>query len=361
MEIGRISEIERLKNLSEGRRRIWMAHNLGRTLRAPTPLTWDIVRKFMSGDGGFGRFYQDLGYRPSPQVCKEGLFGADRGSHLRRSGPRGATFLGQQPAPLRPRCGAQGQYLAGPGSDKVRAGEGRWKVLPPAAGNPVVDVPRIAACQAVAEHDSRPLRADRIAALPRLCSAEACGGPFQAGNAAGLRRAAARCVRVLDEFGKESFKPGFFGAWPSPTCATCSCNCWATRRAAGSRRRFTTGLEGDTTVAQNQLLYRVAQGKVAMQQFLDAYGHRTAGEMELANRTTARILTNSTPPCRPCAAATARRSGSTRTTPSGGRRLKRSCPPSWPAGAAVPSASRSRRVSARPSGCWPIANRASTT
>jgi pyruvate,water dikinase len=42
------------------------------------------------------------------------------------------------------------------------------------------------------------------------------------------------------------------------------------------------GLDGDTTVVQNQLLYRVARGEAPMEQFLEAYGHRTVGEMELS-------------------------------------------------------------------------------
>ncbi|MGA2255376.1 MAG: PEP/pyruvate-binding domain-containing protein, partial [Thermoguttaceae bacterium] len=73
VEAGRVTEIERLSAISGSRRRIWVVHNLGETLAAPTPLTWDIIRRFMSGEGGFGRFYHDLGYRPSPQVCKEGF------------------------------------------------------------------------------------------------------------------------------------------------------------------------------------------------------------------------------------------------------------------------------------------------
>ena len=73
IEAGRLEEIERLGRLAGSQRRVWVAHNPGRTLRAPTPLTWDVARCFMSGDGGFGRLYQDLGYRPSPLVCREGF------------------------------------------------------------------------------------------------------------------------------------------------------------------------------------------------------------------------------------------------------------------------------------------------
>jgi len=73
MEAGRQAEIDRLRSASADHRRIWVQHNLAETLRAPTPLTWDIVRHFMSGDGGFGQLYQDLGYRPSAEVCTGGF------------------------------------------------------------------------------------------------------------------------------------------------------------------------------------------------------------------------------------------------------------------------------------------------
>ena len=38
VEAGRAAEIERLAASAGGRRRIWVAHNLGETLAAPTPL-----------------------------------------------------------------------------------------------------------------------------------------------------------------------------------------------------------------------------------------------------------------------------------------------------------------------------------
>ena len=73
VEVGRQQEIARLRALAGGARRVWVTHNLAETLRCPTPLTWDVVREFMSGDGGFGLMYQDLGYRPSRTVREEGF------------------------------------------------------------------------------------------------------------------------------------------------------------------------------------------------------------------------------------------------------------------------------------------------
>ena len=47
-------EIRRLRGMTKGRRRVWVSHNLAETLHAPTPLTWDIIRSFMSGSGRRG-------------------------------------------------------------------------------------------------------------------------------------------------------------------------------------------------------------------------------------------------------------------------------------------------------------------
>lgn len=74
VDVGRRAEIERLRRQCDGARRVWVIHNLAETARAPTPLTWDILRRFMSGSGdGFGRMYRDFGYRPTREVLDDGF------------------------------------------------------------------------------------------------------------------------------------------------------------------------------------------------------------------------------------------------------------------------------------------------
>lgn len=46
----------------------WVRHNLGETLPHPTPLTWKLVSRFMSGSGGFGKMHEELGFAPGPAV-----------------------------------------------------------------------------------------------------------------------------------------------------------------------------------------------------------------------------------------------------------------------------------------------------
>jgi pyruvate,water dikinase len=282
VEPGRLDEIQRLRQLSAGARRVWVTHNLGETLRAPTPLTWDIVRQFMSGDGGFGRFYQDLGYRPSPQVCREGfleLIGAriyadpDRVAQL---------FWGDTPF----------RYdLDELTSDHSSLEQAPSKFVPEKADG--LFFARLPAMLATMWCSSRRARTLRATARDRF--EKEILPPYlqyvQAARAMDLSRldTAALCAelherrrRVLDEFGKESLKPGFFGAVAFTELRTLLMQLLGDEEGSRLACTLTMGLEGDTTVAQNQMLYRVAHGEATLAQFLDAYGHRTVGEMELA-------------------------------------------------------------------------------
>jgi pyruvate,water dikinase len=69
----RAAERARLLEWSRQGRCWWIRHNLSETLPAPTPLTWDVWRGFMTGRGGFGQLYRRLGYRPSARVCRGGF------------------------------------------------------------------------------------------------------------------------------------------------------------------------------------------------------------------------------------------------------------------------------------------------
>ncbi len=171
----------------------------------------------------------------------------------------------------------------------------------------------------------------------------------------------ARCVRVLDEFGKESLKPGFFGALAFTNLRGLLVQLLGDAEGGRLACTLSMGLEGDTTVAQNQLLYRVAHGEAAMEQFLETYGHRAVDEMELAEP---RYREN--PPQLDAILEAMRRAGRApeqihREQAKQRVEAEKSCPRCWPDGAEAPSASRSKTASARRRSCWPAANRASTT
>jgi pyruvate,water dikinase len=70
----RREEIEALRALAEPGGTVWARYNLAEILPDPTPMTWAIVRRFMSGRGGFGLTYYDLGYAPDPSLDEVGIY-----------------------------------------------------------------------------------------------------------------------------------------------------------------------------------------------------------------------------------------------------------------------------------------------
>jgi phosphohistidine swiveling domain-containing protein len=47
---------------------VWSRYNLAEVLPEPTPMSWGIVRRLLSGRGGLGRMYRDLGIEPEPSL-----------------------------------------------------------------------------------------------------------------------------------------------------------------------------------------------------------------------------------------------------------------------------------------------------
>jgi len=62
------ANIEHLRFAVQGGGRFWVRASLSETLASPTPLTWSLWKDFMSGGGGLGTLYRRLGYRPGESV-----------------------------------------------------------------------------------------------------------------------------------------------------------------------------------------------------------------------------------------------------------------------------------------------------
>ena len=282
MEECRQEEIERLRELAAGERRVWVAHNLAETLAAPTPLTWDIIRHFMSGSGGFGLMYQDFGYRPSAEVRANGFLELICGRIY--VDPRRAAGLFWDGMPLE----YDAEAVAGDPSvleqapkklNMQKADQGFFLRLPKLIWAMIRSARLTRKARASAldafEREAVPclrrfLDEAKTLDLARLPTPELL---------AEVRR---RIAFVLDDFGKESLKPGFFGGMAQAALSALLVQLMGPERGADLTRRLTTGLENDTTVEQNILLYRVAHGQATMAEFLDRFGHRAVNEMELA-------------------------------------------------------------------------------
>jgi pyruvate,water dikinase len=70
----RAEEVATLKQLAAPGGTVWSRFNLSEVLPEPTPMTWAIVEQFMSGRGGYGQMYRDLGFDPDPALDDIGIF-----------------------------------------------------------------------------------------------------------------------------------------------------------------------------------------------------------------------------------------------------------------------------------------------
>jgi len=278
----RDEEILRLQQLASKKRHVWVTHNLRETLPFPTPLTWDIMRQFMSGNGGFGKMYRDFGYRPSHEVCEHGFLelicgriyaDPDRVAQLFWADlPMGydlevilkdMTALNRAPTKFEPEKANERFLLSLPGTIRAVLRSGRlMKRLRKDAKRRF-------------EQDILPpfleyIRANRGRDLSSLSVAEL---------TAELRE---RWRIVLDEFGPESLKPSFFGAMAMEQLEALLVQILGDHDGRRVTVGLTMALEGDITFEQDELLYRVAKGEVPMADFLAKFGHRTTNEMELS-------------------------------------------------------------------------------
>lgn len=70
----RQEEIEALRARVAPHGTVWSRFNLAEILPEPTPMTWSVMKKFISVDGGMGLMYGDLGFDPDPALGDEGVF-----------------------------------------------------------------------------------------------------------------------------------------------------------------------------------------------------------------------------------------------------------------------------------------------
>lgn len=281
-EHGRREEIERLRELANGRHAVWVVHNLAETLPAPTPLTWDIVRPFMSGRGGFGRMYRELGYRPSREVDRDGFLELICGRIYVDPQRAAGLFWGDLPfaydldALLHDR-----QVLERPPTKlDVERGDPFLFVRLPGM---VWSMLRSARIVRRMKRTVRQRFEQR--ALPKFREFLHTANQRRLDTlptAALLDELDRRREYVLGEFAAESLLPGFFAGWAYGRLLRRLTQLLGPEPAVTLASRLTAGLEGDVTVRQNLLLHEVAHGRLPLADFLTEFGHRAANEMELS-------------------------------------------------------------------------------
>ncbi len=253
----------------------WVRHNIGETLPHPTPLTWSMIRRFMSGDGGFGAMYKRVGFKPSSAVCEDGFLDLVGGRiymdlsrapemffeafcytydlDLLRSSPDAA-----QGPPTVP----SGSLWAQLGMARKLKGVNRnLRILARDFDRRLADkiIPRF-------EQYVRDQKAVDLAALS---------------TSQWLELWQDRQREVLDRFAPESLLPSLIvGMALDDLRCFISEHFWDEDPDALAGE-LSAGGQGDLTVAASQHLHDIAEGATSVEQWLEQYGHRAPDEFDL--------------------------------------------------------------------------------
>lgn len=282
VEPGRLEEIARLRKRWGNRQKVWVMHNLAETLLAPTPLTWDVMGHFMSPDGGFGMMYRDFGYKASREARRNGFLDLICGKIYVDPDMAAGVFWGNMPFEYDHQEILKDPTVLETAPTRFNAAraDGKFFLQLPGAVLAMIRSARTikrARRQAKDRFDNRILP-DYLSYIDHLRAMDLDAMPT--GEVVAELRD--RITRVMRDFGKESLKPGFFGGLASAQAEALLVQLMGEQKGRTANLELTSGLEGDTTIEQNIMLYRVATGDVDISEFIDRFGHRTTGEMELS-------------------------------------------------------------------------------
>jgi pyruvate,water dikinase len=283
----RRTEIAVLAARADPRGTVWSRFNLSEILPEPTPMTWSIVRRFMSGRGGFGLMFRDLGYDPDPSLDDDGIFDLVCGrpycnlSREARLHYRDLPF--EHPFAALKKSPHKALYPV-PVINHARLGWRFWLFMP--VKLPLLtlrfmkaDLRRQKIREAFPEH----FRNEIVPAFLRDVEAEAAVDLSSLDDSALLDRLERRIVRTLYDFARESLKPTALAAFALASLEQRFTKMVGHEKATQLVRELMMGSHADPETDVGQGIQQLAAGNLSRETFLKRFGHRGSQEMELSN------------------------------------------------------------------------------
>lgn len=254
----------------------WVLHNLAETLPHPSPLTWSVIRRFMSGAGGFGTLYREAGFEPSERVRDTGFLTLVAGRVYMDLALAPEMFFADFPfgydtEALRTQPDAgQAAPTVPKGSALARAKAGRKLA---AAATRLTGLARNA---------DRRLLEQEVPAFEAWITEELGRDLSELPTADWAAHWTACERRVLDKFAPRSLLPSLILGQAVEHLKTVVREAFWDEDADRLVNEIVVSPEPDRTALANAALYRVARGDLDLSGWLAQYGHRAPGEFDLA-------------------------------------------------------------------------------
>ncbi len=278
----RQKEIQVLETLAEADRTVWCHYNLAEVLPAPLPMTWTIVKDFMSGTGGLGQAYRGLGFHPSETADNKGILdlicgriyvNLNRETELYFDGfPYAHNFntLKQNP---------QQAMYAQAETDIKRSTASFWLKLP-------LHIVRMSSAEIrlrrMRSDFDKVLTTDVFPAFQAEVEAERERSYSDLSDAELVSKFEMWRAKTLDDFAPRALTATLLAGFSLQRLEAVLQKCMNATPAKALASRLISGLSGNLTVETNEKLSQVATGDLALTDFLKDYGHRAVGEFELA-------------------------------------------------------------------------------
>ncbi len=278
----RQKEIQLLETLAEAHGTVWGHYNLAEVLPAPLPMTWTIVKDFMSGAGGLGEAYRGLGFHPSENVESKGILdlicgriyvNLNREAELYFDGfPFAHDFNALKKNP-------QQAMYAQAQTDIKRSTASFWLKLP-------LHIVRMSSAEMrlrrMRSTFDQMLTVDVFPAFQAEVEAERDLSYTDLSDAELVSKFEMWRAKTLDDFAPKALTATLLAGFSLQRLEAALQKCVDETAAKTLASRLISGLSGNLTIVTNEKLRQVATGDFALTDFLKDYGHRAVGEFELA-------------------------------------------------------------------------------
>lgn len=256
----------------------WVTHNLSETLANPTPLTWSFIRHFMSGNGGYGEMYKMIGFEPSEEVSKNGFLKLIGGRIFMDISLSPDMFFENYPFDYDLNLLQTDPEAANnpPSVPKGSFGE-RMKMMKKLS---LINKKMRALVGNLDEQLDKNYIPDFIAWV----NAEKGKNYTNLSNNELMELLRETEQKVLQQFAPLSLLPGLIMGMLLEDFRAFLNECCYEEDGEKLILTFSAGLETNKTNEANAGLYEIAQGNLAIESWLDKFGHRGPDEFDLSSK-----------------------------------------------------------------------------
>lgn len=279
----RWQEIEALRARAEPEGTVWSRYSVAEVLPEPLPMSWAVARHLMSGRGGCGLMYRDLGFDPDPSLDDDGVLDLICGRPYFNLSRERRVYFRWFPydypfAELK--ANPEAAVYPTPTVNLARAPRGFWLRLPITVWTMWQADRRV---RRLRETLHRQLREQVFPAFARQAE-EARNldlGSMHPAELVALFQEWHR--RTLEDFARDALKPSVLAGLALSSLENALKRIHGEDAGARLARELVSGVSPDPEADVGSGLLRLAAGELTTAEFLEQFGHRGPNEMELAS------------------------------------------------------------------------------